>query len=189
MNQTMLMNWDELNLLRSSAEDLLREYRKSHDRKAVNRWCDYMEFVLCLVYAYGWRDAEEIVGIVPFKDGLDDKAVNLDIKGETWRDRIYEQLDADSIDGILRIIDTEAHRDYNTGVSDAGEESGVSGIKKQWLTMLDEKVRDTHSYLEGVVVNLEDKFYTFDGDSARFPGDFSLPENNVNCRCGIALLR
>lgn len=188
MNQTMLMNWDELNILRSSAEDLLREYRKSHDRKAVNRWCDYMEFVLCLVYAYGWRDAEEIVGIVPFKDGLDDKAVNLDIKGETWRDRIYEQLDADSIDGILRIIDTEAHRDYNTGVSDAGEESGVSGIKKQWLTMLDEKVRDTHSYLEGVVVNLEDKFYTFDGDSARFPGDFSLPENNVNCRCGIALL-
>ena len=114
--------------------------------------------------------------------------MNLDIKGETWRDRIYEQLDADSIDGILRIIDTEAHRDYNTGVSDAGEESGVSGIKKQWLTMLDEKVRDTHSYLEGVVVNLEDKFYTFDGDSARFPGDFSLPENNVNCRCGIALL-
>ena len=27
MNQTMLMNWDELNLLRSSSEDLLREYR------------------------------------------------------------------------------------------------------------------------------------------------------------------
>ena len=184
-----IMQWDELNLLRSSAEDMIRDYRRTHNMDAVDRWCDYMEFVLCLIYAYGWEDAEEIVGIVPFRDGLDDKAVNLDINGETYRDRIQKQLDEDSLDGILRIIDTEAHRDYNTGVSDAAEKSGVSGIKKQWSTMLDEKVRDSHSYLEGVTVNLEDKFYTYDGDSARFPGDFSLPENNVNCRCGIVLLR
>ena len=189
MRKSTMMNWDELNLLRESASDLLQNYRKTKDRKAVDRWCDYMEFVLCLVYAYGWKDAEEIVVIVPFKDGLDDKCVNLDIKGETYRDRIVQQLDEDSLEGILRIIDTEAHRDYNTGVSDAGEQSGVSGIRKQWMTMMDDRVRDSHSYLEGMIVNLEDKFYTFDGDSARFPGDFALPENNVNCRCGISLLR
>ena len=83
-----LMNWDELNLLRSSVEDLLREYRNTKDINVrdgiVSRWCDYMEFVLCLIYAYGWEDAEEIVGIVPFRDGLDDKTVNLEIDGETW---------------------------------------------------------------------------------------------------------
>ena len=187
-----LMEWDELNLLRSSVEDLLRSYRNERDKAVrdgiADRWCDYMEFVLCLVYAYGWKDAEEIVGIVPFRDGLDDKAVNLDIKGESWRERIFSQLDEDSADGILRIIDTEAHRDYNTGVVNAGQESGVPGIKKQWLTMMDDRVRETHDYLEGMIVNLEDRFYTFDGDSARFPGDFSLPENNCNCRCSIALL-
>lgn len=182
------MNWDELNLLRSSAYDLLQEYRQKKDRKAVDRWCDYMEFVLCLVYAYGWKDAEEIVGIVPFRDGLDDKAVNLEIDGETYRDRIVQQLDEDSLAGVLRIIETEAHRDYNTGVYDAGTESGVK-VRKTWATMMDERVRDTHSYLEGMTVGLDDKFYTYDGDSARFPGDFSLPENNVNCRCGIVLVK
>jgi len=183
-----LMNWDELNLLRSSTYDLIQEYRRTHDHKMVKRWCDYMEFVLCLIYAYGWRDAEKIVGIVPFKDGLDDKCVNLDINGETYRDRIQKQLDEDSLDGILRIIDTEAHRDYNTGVYDSASASGVT-VRKQWATMNDDRVRDTHSYLEGVIVGMDDKFYTYDGDSARFPGDFSLPENNVNCRCMVSLVR
>ena len=189
MNQTMLMNWDELNLLRSSAEDLLREYRKSHDRKEVDRWCDYMEFVLCLIYDYGWHDAEQIVGIVPFKDGLDDKCVNLDIKGETFRDRIQTQLDADSIEGILRIIDTEAHRDYNTAVYDAGKQSGVKGLQKRWNTMLDDRVRETHDYLEGIKVGIDDLFYTFDGDAAYAPGGFTDPSNNVNCRCFLTLVR
>lgn len=182
-----VMDWDELNLLRSSAVDLVREYRKSHDKKHVHRWCDYMEFVLCLVYAYGWKDAEEIVGIVPFKDGLDDKAVNLEIKEETFRERIQEQLDKDSLEGILRIIDTEAHRDYNTAIYDAGKESGVKGLKKQWVTMLDDRVRDTHDYLEGVSVGIDDLFYTYDGDSAYAPGGFEKPENNVNCRCMLTL--
>lgn len=182
-----IMNWDELNILRSSAVDLLREYRQKKDKQAVDRWCDYMGFVLCLVYAYGWKDAEEIVGIVPFKDGLDDKTVNLEIKGETYRDRIQTQLDDDSLDGILRIIETEAHRDYNTAVQNAGTESGISGLQKQWWTMSDGKVRDQHDYLHGVKVGLDDYFYTYTGDAARFPGDFGVPDLDCNCRCWITL--
>ena len=189
MNENRLMEWDELNLLRSSAEDLIRDYRRSHNRKDVDRWCDYMEFVLCLIYDYGWKDAEAIVGIVPFKDGSDDKCVNLEINGETYRDRIFHQLDEDSLDGILRIIDTEAHRDYNTGVYDAGKSSGIKGLRKKWLTMGDDRVRDTHDYLHGTVVGIDDLFYTFDGDSAYAPGGFELPQNNVNCRCMITLAR
>ena len=188
MHNATMLDWDELNLLRESAVDLVTEYKQTKNRKRVEEWCDYMEFVLCLVYAYGWQDAEEIVGIVPFKDGLDDKTVNLEINGETYRERVFEQLNEDSLMGVLRIIDTEAHRDYNTGVYDAAKESGVE-VRKQWATMMDELVRDTHSYLEGMVVGIDDRFYTFDGDSARFPGDFTLPQNNVNCRCAIVLVR
>ena len=183
-----VMNWDELNLLRSSAVDMLRDYRRTKDKEIVRRWCDYMEFVLCLVYAYGWKDAEEIVGIVPFKDGLDDKCVNLEIKEETFRDRIDEQVNLDSLEGILRIIDTEAHRDYNTAVYDAGKASGKRGLMKRWGTMMDDKVRDTHSYLEGTIVGIDDLFYTYDGDSAYAPGGFGKAENNVNCRCSISLV-
>ena len=188
MRNSTMLNWDELNLLRASAVDLVSEYKRQKDKEKVRRWCDYMEFVLCLVYAYGWEDAEEIVGIVPFKDGLDDKTVNLEIEGETYRERIFQQLEEDSLLGILRIIDTEAHRDYNAGVYDAAKKSGVK-VRKKWMTMMDERVRDTHSYLEGVEVGLDDRFYTFDGDSAMYPGDFSLVQNNANCRCGIVLVR
>ena len=51
--------------------------------------------------------------------------------------------------------------------------------------MADERVRDTHSYLELETVGIDDDFYTYDGDHAPYPGLFALPENNINCRCEI----
>ena len=113
--------------------------------------------------------------------------MNLDIKGETYRDRILEQAEAGSVDGVLRIIDTEAHRDFNTGIYDAGRLSGIRGLKKKWVTMMDDRVRDTHDYLHGMTVGIDDLFYTYDGDSAYSPGGFENPANNVNCRCFITL--
>ena len=184
-----ILEWDELNLIRESVPDFIREYRENRSPETLKRWCDYLEFVLCLVYAYGWKDAEEIVGIVPFPDGLDDKAVNLDIDGETFRDRVQRQADEDSVDGILRIIDTEAHRDYNAGVYDAADISGDEDVKKEWETMMDDKVRDAHSYLQGVKVGLHDYFYTFDGSSALYPGGFGVPELDCGCRCYIILTK
>ena len=175
------MKWDELNILK---QDAVSFFGKKRRREEIDRFCDYMDFVFCLIYAYGWRDAEEIVGIVPFRDGLDDKAVNQDIDGKTFRDRITEDSTPDE---ILRIIDTEAHRDYNTGVFDAAEESGLPDIRKRWNTMLDDRVRDPHAYMEGMVVGLNDSFYTYTGDSTLYPGGFGVPELDINCRCYITL--
>ena len=184
---TKLMDWDELHIIREDAVRFIREaMQKKPEKKTVDGFCDYLEFVLCLIYAYGWKDAEEMIGTVPFRDGLDDKAVNLEIKGETYRDRVRKQVDDLSEDGLLKIIDTEAHRDYNTGIYDAGSTSGKR-LKKKWNTMKDWKVRETHEFLEGMIVGLNDRFYTDDGDSALAPGGFALPENNVGCRCWITL--
>ena len=183
-----VFRWDELNILREDAKRFLNDAReKKPSRKELDDFCDYMEFVLCLIYDYGWKDAEQIVGIVPFKYDLDDKAVNLEIEGKTFRDRVEEQVEALSLPDLIRIIETEAHRDYNTGVLDAAQQSGRTGIRKRWNTMRDERVRDTHSPLEGITVGLNDLFYTWDGDSAMAPGGFTLPQNNVNCRCWITL--
>lgn len=55
--------------------------------------------------------------------------------------------------------------------------------------MMDDRVRDTHSYLEGMEVPYNARFYTYDGDSAEAPGMFSLPENNINCRCVVEIIR
>jgi len=184
---TNLFDWDELNLVREESRILIREARRRKpDRERIDRFCDYVDFVLCLIYAFGWRDAETVVGPVRMPDGIDDTTVNLMIDGETFRDRLREQIDQLSEDGVERIINTEMHRDYNTGVVNAGQLSGKN-VRKRWNTMMDEKVRDTHDYLEGAVVGINDLFYTFDGDSAMAPGGFDLAQNNVNCRCWITL--
>ena len=180
-----LFEWDELNLIREEAVRMMalpQQERKKHSRQ----FCDYLEFVLCLVYAYGWRDAEKIVGTVPMRNGLDDKCVNLEIEHKTFRERVEEWLETGTAEDILRIIETESHRDYNTGVLEAGLESGQD-LRKRWNTMKDECVRGTHGYIDDVVVGIEDEFYTYDGDHAMAPGGFMFPENNINCRCWITL--
>ena len=180
-----VFEWDELNLIREETRRVMA-LPPEERAKQKEQFCDYLEFVLCLVYAYGWKDAEEIVGIVPFTDGLDDKTVNLEIENKTWRDRAEEYLSDGTESEMLRLIDTESVRDYNTGVVDAGITSGKP-VRKRWNTMMDDRVRDTHDYLEGMTVDVNDRFYTYDGDSALAPGGFTLPQNNVNCRCIVTL--
>lgn len=183
-----LFEWDELNLIREEAKRIMVLPESERKKEEVrNRFCDYLEYVLCLVYAYGWQDAEKIVGIVPFKDGLDDICVNLEIANKTFRERADETIQNGTADELLRIIDTESVRDYNTGVVNAGKASGTLGLVKRWNTMMDGRVRDTHDYLHGVEVGIDEAFFTFDGDSAMCPGGFTLPQNNINCRCWITL--
>ena len=178
-----LFEWDELNLIRHEATVLWSG--KPPDRKKREEFCDWLEFVLCLVYAYGWQDAEKVIGPVKVEWNHDTEVVNLVIAGMTFRDRVMTE---DTAEEIVRIIDTEAHRDYNAGVVNAAEESGMPNLRKRWYTMMDDRVRDTHDYLEGMVVGIDDRFYTYDGDSARYPGDFDDPKNNVNCRCSVGIV-
>lgn len=62
---------------------------------------------------------------------------------------------------------------------------GARVVEKVWATMEDERVRTTHEFLDGVGVPLDTLFFTIDNDSARYPGDFTKAENNVNCRCWL----
>ena len=181
--RNVLFEWDELNLIRQEARVLWGG--KPPDRKKREEFCDWLEFVLCLVYAYGWQDTEKVIGPVKVEWNHDTEVVNLVIAGMTFRDRV---LTEDTAEEIVRIIDTEAHRDYNAGAVNAAKESGIPNLRKRWYTMMDDRVRDTHDYLEGMVVGIDDRFYTSDGDSARYPGDFDDPSNNVNCRCSVGIV-
>ena len=177
-----LFKWDELELIRREATIL---WSGKPDRKKRQEFCDWLEFVLCHVYAYGWQGVEDILGRIHVDWNGDTETVNLEIAGKTFRDRV---LDASTAEEVLRIIDTEATRDYNAGAYNAAKASGREGLRKRWYTMRDDRVRDTHDYLEGMEVGIDDAFYTYDGDSAMYPGGFSLPENNVNCRCSVAIV-
>ena len=183
MPKSNLFEWDELNLIRKEA--IILWSGKKPDRKQREDFCDWLEYVLCHVYAYGWQGVEDIIGDVKVLFNGDLDTVNLEIAGKTFRDRI---MDEDTAEEILRLIDTEAHRDYNAGAYNAAKASGIAGLRKKWFTMRDDRVRDSHRYLEGVEVGLDDAFYTDDGDSAMYPGGFSLPEHNVNCRCTVTIV-
>ena len=114
--------------------------------------------------------------------------VEKEIAGKTMSERVYEYVQQKDVESLARVIDTESHRDYETGAYEMAEQvQQITGEKiyKQWHTMLDPFVRETHDYIEGKKVLMHARFYTFDNDSARFPGDFANPENNVNCRCWL----
>lgn len=108
--------------------------------------------------------------------------------GKNVDDRIREHLENGDAGRLAVTIDSESHRDYEEGAysiaSEYEKKTGAS-VLKTWNTMLDDRVRDTHDYLESRSVALGERFYTYDGDSARFPGDFSKVENVANCRCWL----
>lgn len=145
-----------------------------------------------LAYANGATATNTELGtaVMPSVDAVD-AAVYAAVAGETWRDRVLGYFDSGgTLYDIRRIAETDATRIYNQGAVDAVvANNATASTVKRWRTMGDEKVRDTHDYLEGMEVPFTSRFYTYDGDSADYPGGFSLPENNVNCRCVVEVIR
>ena len=112
------------------------------------------------------------------------KTVDEKVAGKTWRERVEDYFaNGGSVDDLVRIAETETHRDANTAALDTAKKAGAKN--KTWLTMMDDKVRESHDYLLGQTVGIDEDFYTYDGDHASAPGLFELAENNVNCRCEL----
>lgn len=86
-------------------------------------------------------------------------------------------------DAIILVLETEMHRDANEAALETARHAGAT--TKTWQTMMDDKVRETHDYLLGVTVGIDDEFYTYDGSHAPAPGMFGVPEEDCNCRCEL----
>lgn len=177
---TQLLPIEELNVISAQVRDA-----EVLDKQVLED--EILEF---LIYSYTLGnnavndsfDLSQKVNVDKLKD-----SIYKSIKDETFMDRVSDYIDKDDREGIIRVIDTEMHRNYNTGIFDTAKSTPLK-FKKKWSTRLDDKVRATHDYLEGVEVDLDAEFVTYDGDSAKYPGDFLRPENNVNCRCVIDLI-
>jgi hypothetical protein len=193
-----LMPFDELNTFRQMVTEYKTEPLTNDERERLRDdiW-DYIEFLLIEAYTYGNVQAMQDLGLLD-KDpadlinrGVMEQTINEEIAGKTYKDRIREYLDDENstVEDFTRVAETDATRVYNAGVVDGGRNSGIRGVRKQWITMDDDRVRSTHDYLADMVVPLNEDFYTYDGDHARAPGLFTLPENNINCRCTLQLIR
>jgi len=83
------------------------------------------------------------------------------------------------------IAKSEANTFLNyTDYVDAKE---MGRTKKRWLTMLDDKVRQTHSEVEGETIGIDEVFHV--GNSLmRFPHDLESapdPQEVIGCRCAV----
>ena len=112
------------------------------------------------------------------------KTVDKKVAGKNWKQRVEDYFaNGGTGEDIARIADTDMHRIANTAALETARHAGAT--TKTWVTMLDDRVRETHDYLEGVTVGIDDEFITYDGDRAYAPGLFELASNNVNCRCEL----
>lgn len=78
------------------------------------------------------------------------------------------------------ITRTEIGRASNYGLVEGFAAAGARG--KRWLSTDDSHVREDHEELHGTVVAL-DAYFEVDGEQALYPGDFGVPELDINCRC------
>lgn len=185
--------FDELTVLRERLDadfSLGTEQRKLFKDDRIDEILD----MLIMAYVFGTEDADEELTVT--ETVVTDEmyaAVWKTIADKNWEQRVREYFDDPNgtVDDIMRVVETDTNRIYNDAVLNVGEKVSKRGDKvtKTWNTVLDDKVRSTHSYIESVTVPIDRRFYTYDGDSARYPGDFALPENNINCRCSITLNR
>lgn len=183
-----LLAMDELNLLTATS------YHTADSESMVSRIVQVTDDVLSFLinaYRLGIENASIMLGYDLTVDTNDmEEAIYFMIDGKDFRDRIIDHLLNKDLTGLQSLVDSEFHRVYNAAVLDGAKQYtdlGNFGTTKTWKTIGDEKVRDTHVYLEGRTVDVEEPFYTYDGDYAMYPGGFKKAENNVNCRCVIVL--
>ncbi len=102
--------------------------------------------------------------------------------------RIAETLNGD-YKKAMRIVRTEANRAINRGFQDVTEEAsdlllGSDYVEvKEWCSMKDESVRDTHQHLNSKKIHALDTFTSKSGAKATCPGAFGVAAEDINCRC------
>lgn len=166
-------------------------------KKDVEDIIDEMLDLFLLAYANGvdaiseqfaGQAAERGVSGERFRESLKPSAEDLEkciyqkIDGKTWEKRVWDWFDEGGTEtDILRIVETEAHRIGNTAQYHAAVKAGAK--TKRWECMMLPTSRDSHIYLNGTTVPIDAEFYTAEGNHTMFPGEFGVPEEDINCMC------
>ena len=184
-----ILPMDELNRIDAQLRERFGYGELPQDKAIMRDVEDLLEDLFLYAFAMGNEVTNENLSF-DYQPSLDDvmSVVDAEVAGKTWRERVEDYFSNGGTGAdISRIADTETHRIANTAAFNTAKRAGATA--KTWVTMADERVRDTHSYLELETVGIDEDFYTFDGDHASAPGLFELPQNNINCRCELLFTR
>lgn len=115
--------------------------------------------------------------------------VHIDRLAETIVDNTLQNIDTEwytSIGRSVNIAESETNNSANYDDLQDAIESGLT--QKTWVTMRDNKVRDTHVAVDGATIGIDELFQVGDAEM-RFPCDeelaFDYPEEIVGCRCTV----
>ena len=205
----MLLPFDELDNLITSLE---MPFQPELDRRKT---IDALYELLVLAYVYGTENIADALGFEEKADArVAEDIIYQKVAGQDWRERVNDyfanasELNGEFVvpiggvlvslaDALARIAETETTRVFNEAMLEAAMRAQLDEsmnaenprrAMKQWVTMGDERVRHTHSLLNGTTIPLTERFWTVNGDSARFPADFGKPEEDCNCRCYLRFL-
>ena len=136
--------------------------------------------LLIMAYVFGNEDVNKSLNEKREPDvNKMKKSVDKKIDGKTWTERVREST---TVEELKRIAITESHRVFCDGQWDSAKGRATH---KTWVTKQDEKVRDSHWYLDGLTVKIDEYFYTLNGDRAKHPGEFGVASEDINCRCRL----
>jgi len=173
-----LLPFDELNRLKKKLG--------ATERPSEDEIIDEMIDIFLASYLNGYSDVNESLSTDLSPDLANvEEAIYREIAGETFIDRVSKHLAEGRPEDIDRVAETESHRIYNEAVFNAAQRGGAKF--KTWKTMKDDRVRDSHEWLEGTTVGINEYFYSYTGDRGMHPGDFNDPAENVNCRCYLSV--
>ncbi len=99
--------------------------------------------------------------------------------------RVSDTFDAAKGHRAVVIARTEVVGSSSFASRSAYEMSGIIP-GKQWLATGDDRTRDTHDQLDGVIVATGQEFQSSSGATAQQPGGFGVGEEDVQCRCDLA---
>ena len=179
-----LMPFDELNSFKANLPTHF-ENGKIKSEEDFEDIIDELLDLFLLSYAQGLTltNSDLASDIAPELDDVM-RVVDKEVAGKTWRERVRDYYESGGTEAdIARIAETEAHRDSNEAAYETARKAGAT--TKTWRTMGDDRVRDTHFWLDGVSAPIDGEFYNYKGESTQFPGQWGIAEEDVNCRCWV----
>lgn len=182
MNSPLPM--DELNKLKDGLSIHFEDdrIRSEQDKEDI---IDELFDLFLLACARGSEQANEDLGSdYHLNAETANDIVDREVAGKTWRERVNDYYQSGGTMGdIIRIAETEANRDTNESAFITATKAGAK--KKTWHCMMLPTSRDSHIYLDGVSAPIDGLFYSIDGGSTKFPCEWGIPEEDVNCLCWL----
>lgn len=180
-----IMPFDELNAFKTNLSSHFDEEGHIKSKEDEEDIIDELLDLFLLAYANGMAvtNADLTSGVsVPVDTVM--KTIDAEIAGKTWKDRVRDYFESGGTEAdIVRIAETETHRDSNAGAYEVAKAAGAT--EKVWHCMLLPTSRDTHVYLDGVTAPIDGEFYSFKGGSTMYPGQWGIAEEDVNCLCWL----